>query len=388
MKKYSRICAHIDLDAVDHNFEVMRSHLKEGTKICAVVKADCYGHGALQIARQLEGKPYIWGYACATPEEAMQLRCGGIMKPIILLGYAFEESYEDMIDYDIRACIFDPVSAEALNKTAKGLNKTALCHIALDTGMSRIGFQCTEGDAETIRKISELPNLKIEGMFTHFARADEKETRPIAEQLAKYQWMANLLETKHVDIPIHHVANSAALMRFPDAHLDMVRSGITNYGLMPSEEVASEMTELQPVLSLVSHVSFVKTLPAGRAISYGGTYVTKAPTRVATVPVGYADGWPRSLSNRGEVLIHGRRVPIIGRICMDQFMVDVTSLPETAVGDEVVLIGYQGEEHISAEEVGARSGRFNYELVCGLSKRVPRSYERRGITLEQVDYLG
>ena len=159
MKKYSRICAHIDLDAVDHNFEVMRSHLKEGTKICAVVKADCYGHGALQIARQLEGKPYIWGYACATPEEAMQLRCGGIMKPIILLGYAFEESYEDMIDYDIRACIFDPVSAEALNKTAKGLNKTALCHIALDTGMSRIGFQCTEGDAETIRKISELPNL-------------------------------------------------------------------------------------------------------------------------------------------------------------------------------------------------------------------------------------
>ncbi len=387
MKKFERVCANIDLDAVTSNFAVMESRLKPGTKICAVVKADCYGHGALQIARQIQDNDRIWGYACATPQEAMQLRRGGILKPIMLLGYAFEEDYEDMVDYDIRACIFEKESAEAFAKTARMLGKTGICHIALDTGMGRIGFQPNEQSVETIREISEIPGLHIEGMFTHFARADEPDMTPITVQLERYQSFSKKLREAGIEIPIHHASNSAGLMRYPDANEDMVRAGITIYGLMPSDEVAGEMEELQPVMSLVSHLTHVKVLPAGSAVSYGGTYVTNGPTKIATVPVGYADGYPRTLSNKGSVLIHGRRVPIIGRICMDQFMVDVSELEDVKPGDEVVLIGTQNGEHLSAEELGNLSGRFNYELVCDISKRVPRNYLKRNTVVEQVDYF-
>ncbi len=387
MKKFNRVHEDINLDAVASNFEVMHSRLKEGTKICAVVKADCYGHGALQIARLVQEYDYIWGFACATPTEAMHLRRGGIMKPILLLGYAFQEDYEDMIDYDIRACIFEKESAEAFAKTARMLGKTGLCHLALDTGMGRIGFKDNAESIETIWEISRIEGLAIEGMFTHFARADEPSMEPLQAQLDRYNSFSEKLEEAGIHIPIHHTSNSSALMRCQEANLDMVRAGITMYGLMPSDEVAEEMRELKPVMSLVSHLTFVKTLPAGCAISYGGTYVTEKETKVATVPVGYADGYPRSLSNRGCVLIHGTRVPIIGRICMDQFMVDVTELEDVKAGDEVILIGSQGNETITAEELGGTSGRFNYELVCGFSKRVPRNYIRRNTVLEQVDYF-
>lgn len=386
MKKYSRVHEEVDLDAVAHNFEVMHSHLRPGTKMCAVVKADCYGHGAVPIARMVQSYDYIWGYACATPEEAMTLRRAGITKPIILLGYAFEESYEDMIDYDIRACVFEKKSAEALSHMAANLNHTVTVHLALDTGMGRIGFADTDASVETILEISKLPNLKIEGIFTHFARADETSLTPAVVQHKRFDAFIQKLENAGLQIPIHHVSNSAALMRYPEANEDMVRAGITIYGLMPSEEVRGEMTELKPVMRLTSHVTYVKELPEGSAVSYGGTYVTKKLTKVATVPVGYADGYPRTLSNKGEVLIHGKRVPIIGRICMDQFMVDVTGM-DVEQGDEVVLIGTQGSETISAEELGEKSGRFNYELVCDISKRVPRSYLHRGQVIEQVDYF-
>ncbi len=386
MKKYSRVHEEIDLDAVAHNFDVMHSHLRPGTKMCAVVKADCYGHGAVPIARMVQSYDYIWGYACATPEEAMTLRRAGITKPIILLGYAFEESYEDMIDYDIRACVFEKESAEALSRMAETLNHTATVHIALDTGMSRIGFADTDESVETICEIARLPHIKIEGIFTHFARADEPSLTPAIVQHQRYDAFIKKLEDAGVHIPIRHVSNSAALMRYPEANEDMVRAGITIYGLLPSEEVRDEMTELKPVMRMVSHVSFVKELAAGCAVSYGGTYVTKGPTKVATIPVGYADGYPRTLSNKGDVLIHGKRVPIIGRICMDQFMVDVTGM-DVKQGDEVVLLGEQGDERISAEELGEKSGRFNYELVCDISKRVPRSYLHRNQIIEQVDYF-
>lgn len=354
--------------------------------MCAVVKADCYGHGAVPIARMIQNYDYIWGYACATPEEAMTLRRAGITKPIILLGYAFEESYEDMIDYDIRACVFEKESAYALSHVADSLNHKAIVHLALDTGMGRIGFSDTDESVKTIAEIAQIPNLEIEGIFTHFARADEPSLEPAVEQHRRYDAFIQKLEDAGVHIPIHHVSNSAALMRYPDANEDMVRAGITIYGLLPSDDVEDEMKDLKPVMKMTSHVTFVKDVKAGFPISYGGTFVTKRPTKVATIPVGYADGYPRTLSNKGEVLIHGKRVPILGRICMDQFMVDVTGM-DVKQGDEVVLLGSQGDERISAEELGRKSGRFNYELVCDISKRVPRSYIYKDQIIEQVDYF-
>ena len=386
MKKYSRIRADIDLDVIAHNFDVMHQRLRPGTRMCAVVKADCYGHGAVPIAGMIQNYDYIWGYACATAEEAMTLRRSGIRKPIVLLGYAFPESYEDIIDYDIRACVFETESARALSHVASLLQRTALVHIALDTGMGRIGFSDTEESVEAIKEIAQLSNLKIEGMFTHFARADEISLEPAVKQKDRYDAFSRRLKEAGVEIPIHHVSNSAALMRYPEANEDMVRAGITIYGLLPSDEIEDEMGDLRPALSLLSHVSCVKWLKKGCPVSYGGTYVTTKHTLVATVPVGYADGYPRTLSNKGEVLIKGQRVPVIGRICMDQFMVDVTGL-DVKQGEEVVLLGQQGQEQIRAEELGTLSGRFNYELVCDISKRVPRNYLLKGQILQQVDYF-
>lgn len=387
MKKYSRVVAEISYNAIDHNFALMASKLKPGTRIIAVVKADCYGHGAVQIARRIHELPYIWGFACATPEEAMQLRYNGIRKPIILLGYAFPESYEDLIDYDVRPCVFDLESARALSHRAGMLGHQVRVHIAVDTGMGRIGFQPTEESADIVREISLLPDLEIEGLFTHFARADEPDIAPAKEQLARYRTFRSMLDARGVRIPLCHVSNSAGIMRFQEANLDLVRAGITIYGLMPSDDVASEMTGLMPAMTLKSHLTFVKTLPKGSPVSYGGTYVTQGPTRIATVPVGYADGYPRQLSGRGWVLIRGRRAPITGRVCMDQFMVDVTGIPDASVGDEAVLLGTQGEERITAEQLGRISGRFNYELVSLITKRVPRSYILDGTVMEQVDYF-
>lgn len=386
MKKYSRVHEEIDLDAVAHNFEVMHAKLRPGTKMCAVVKADCYGHGAIPISRMIQGYDYIWGYACATPEEAMSLRRAGIVKPVILLGYAFEESYEDMIDYDIRACVFEKESALALSRVAQSVSHKAIIHLAVDTGMGRIGFPVSDESVRTIKEISEIPNIEIEGIFTHFARADEPSLKPAVEQYSRYTDFIRRLEDAGVHIPIHHVSNSAALMRYPEANEDMVRAGITIYGLLPSEDVREEMSGLKSVMRMISHVSYVKDLPAGCPISYGGTFVTTRPTKVATIPVGYADGYPRTLSNKGSVLIHGKRARILGRVCMDQFMVDVTGM-DVKQGDEAVLIGTQGNETISAEEIGNLSGRFNYELVCDISKRVPRSYLHRNQIIEQVDYF-
>ena len=387
MRKCSRIQAEISFDAIDHNLEVMSRRLGDETMLCAVVKANSYGHGALQIARHIQHRKNLWGFACATCEEAMELRHGGIMKPVMLLGYAFPESYDDIVDYDIRACVFDYESAQALSEKARQLAHDVFIHVALDTGMSRIGFADTEASVETIAKIAALPRIRLEGLFTHFDRCDEKSLAPAQVQLIRYLHFANLLEDKGIKIPILHASNSAGIMRFPEAKLDLARAGITLYGLMPSMEVAAEMTDLEPVMRIVSHVTHVKTVPAGVAVSYGGTYVTQKETRIATVPVGYADGYPRSLSNKGEILIAGKRVPIIGRVCMDQFMADVTELDDVKVGDEVVLLGRQGEECLSAEELGEKSGRFNYELVSCISMRVPRTFILNGVPVEQVDYL-
>lgn len=378
MSKNSRVKAVISLDAVEQNFREMRKNIAEDTKMIAVVKADAYGHGAAPIAHLIEGYDYIWGFAAATAEEAVHLRENGVTKPILILGIVFEEYYPELVRDDIRLAVCEYEEAEKLSKEAVLQNKTVHIHIALDTGMTRIGYADIPESVEEIKKIAGLPNLEIEGMFTHFSRADEYDRSPAMVQLERYQKFSDLVEAAGVEIPLHHCSNSAGIIRVPEANLSIVRAGITIYGIYPSSEVERDIVKLTPVMELKSHVTYVKDVPEGAAISYGGTYVADKKRRVATIPVGYADGYPRQLSNKGWVLIRGKKAPILGRVCMDQFMVDVTDIPEVKAGDEVTLMGRDGEEFISVETLGDLSGRFSYEFVCGISKRVPRVYIKDG----------
>ena len=387
MKKYSRIRADIDLDAVLYNFENMKANIRPGCKITAVIKADGYGHGSVQIAELMEPFDYMWGFAVAAADEAFRLRRAGIRKPIMLLGYTFDEFYEDLIRENVRICVFDYDTAAKVSDAAFTAKKKAIIHIALDTGMSRIGFRDNDASVAEIVKIAKLPNIEIEGLFTHFARADEVSIDPAVRQLERYNAFAEKVEKAGVDIPIHHVSNSAGIIRLREANKDMVRAGITVYGLMPSADVETDIVPLKPVMSLVSHISYVKDIEAGDEVSYGGTFKAEKTMRVATIPVGYADGYPRMLSGKGHVLIKGRKAPILGRVCMDQFMVDVTDIEGATRGDEVVLLGKQGDERITAEELGDISGRFNYELVCDISKRVPRNFIYEGRIIEQSECI-
>ncbi|MDD6415002.1 MAG: alanine racemase, partial [Blautia sp.] len=380
--KNSRVKAVISLDAVEQNFREMRKNIAEDTKMIAVVKADAYGHGAVPIAHLIEGYDYIWGFAAATAEEAVHLRENGVTKPILILGIVFEEYYPELVRDDIRLAVCEYEEAEKLSKEAVLQNKTVHIHIALDTGMTRIGYADIPESVEEIKKIAGLPNLEIEGMFTHFSRADEYDRSPAMVQLERYQKFSDLVEAAGVEIPLHHCSNSAGIIRVPEANLSIVRAGITIYGIYPSSEVERDIVKLTPVMELKSHVTYVKDVPEGAAISYGGTYVADKKRRVATIPVGYADGYPRQLSNKGWVLIHGKKAPILGRVCMDQFMVDVTEIGDVKKGDEVTLLGRDGDEFISIEEIGDLCGRFSYEFACDISPRVPRIYVKDGKEVE------
>lgn len=374
MERY-RVYAGIDLDALRYNMESMHQNLKKGTKMAAVIKADAYGHGALEVSRAIEDLPYLWGYAVATVDEALTLIRAGRKKPVLILGISFADQYEDIVCNNIRPAVCGYETAKELSAIASQQNKTCHIHIKIDTGMSRIGFQVTEENADMIARIAALPNICIEGIFTHFAQADELDKTTAMKQLALFRKMIAMVEERGVKIPIHHCSNSAGIVEIGDANMDMVRAGITLYGLWPSDEVSRDIIDLKPVMSLKSHISYLKTLEAGRKISYGGTYVTPSQCRIATIPVGYADGYSRGLSNKGYVLIRGKKAPICGRVCMDQFMVDVTDIPEAKEGDEVTLLGRDGELIISLEELGALSGRFNYEFACLITSRVPRVYQ-------------
>ncbi len=387
MEKYSRIKALISLDAVKYNFEQMKKNIKEETKIVAVIKADAYGHGAVPIAAMLEKYDYIWGFATATAQEALQLRRAGITRPILILGLVFEEYYEELAKNEVRMAVCDYETACKFNHAAAACGKRALIHLAADTGMTRIGFKDSEESLEEIRRIYELENVQIEGLFTHFARADEYDRAPAMVQLERYLKFADLLEQSGIHIPLHHCSNSAGIIRVPEANLNLVRAGITIYGIYPSEEVEKDVVKLLPVMSLKSHISYIKDVEPGTQVSYGGTYTTKKLTRLATIPVGYADGYPRMLSNKGWVLIHGKKAPICGRVCMDQFMVDVTDIPEAKTADEVTLLGTDGEEEITADTIGDLSGRFSYEFVCDISKRVPRIYMQDGKECGELSYF-
>ncbi|MBE6975681.1 MAG: alanine racemase [Ruminococcaceae bacterium] len=372
----------IDLDAIADNFDAVCQ--KAGTAVMAVVKADAYGHGAIQVARLLEDKCAFFGVSSML--EAQELRYTGIRKPILILGQTPVDAFPVAVAEDVRPAIFRYEDAKALSDEALRQGKIAHFHFAVDTGMSRIGFPMTEEAADICAKIAKLPNLHAEGLFSHFATADCADLSRAQVQARDFDRFDTMLKARSVNIPIRHLDNSAGIMNFPN-HYEMVRSGIVTYGMYPSAEVAPKLLPIRPAFQWRSRVTHVKLLEAGREISYGGTYVTQRPTMVATVPVGYADGYRRSLSNRFYVLIRGQKAPILGRVCMDQLMVDVTHIPDVAPEDPVVLVGKDGDEEITVEQIAAASDSFNYEFVCGISRRVPRVYYRNGQAVRTVHYL-
>ncbi len=383
MNRHSRVYASIDLTAVLHNMEAIHRLLHPKAKIIAVIKADAYGHGAVEIAETIEHLDYLFGFATATAEEAFTLRRQGIKKPVLILGHVFAEHDKMLAEQEIRPSVFTLEKAEQLSKAAQAVGKDLAVHIKIDTGMGRIGMRPEPESAKTIAQIAALPHIVVEGIFTHFAKADETDKTYTKRQIAQFQEIIRLAEKEGVTVPYRHCSNSAGIIDMPDANMDLVRAGIILYGLWPSDEVHKERIDLHPVLELKSHVAYVKTVEAGTSISYGGTYTAAVPRVVATIPVGYGDGYPRSLSNKGWVLIHGQRAPIIGRICMDQFMVDVTDIAHVKAGDLVTLAGTDGAQRLSLETLGELSGRFHYEFACTLGRRIPRVYYKDGVLVSQ-----
>ncbi|MBR7000958.1 MAG: alanine racemase [Lachnospiraceae bacterium] len=373
MEKYYRSFLTVDLSAVRHNLKEAKAKIG-GKKLLAVVKTDAYGHGAVRVSEAIADLVDYYAVACLS--EAVELREGGIKKPILILGYTSPKEYGELLAYNITPTVYTYDAAEKLSEIALLLGTKAKIHIAVDTGMGRIGFIPSAENADTVAKIAALPGIEIEGVFTHFAKADEADKSYTESQIAHFDWFIDRLSERGVQIPIRHCYNSAAIMDLSETKYEMVRSGIITYGLLPSAEVKKESMNLQPVMEWKAHVIHVKTLPAGCGISYGATYVTDKERRIATVSVGYGDGYPRSLSGKGRVLIHGQSAPILGRVCMDQMMVDVSDIKEVKPEDIVTLFGKDGDAFLSAEEVADLSGRFNYELVCDISMRVSKIYKQ------------
>ena len=373
----------IDLDAIEKNIDAVRE--KAGLPVMAIVKADAYGHGAIQVARLLKDKCAFFGVSSML--EAMELRRAGLDNPILILGYTPVSAFPTAVRNGIRPSIFHYEDALALSRTAVELGVSkAPFHFALDTGMSRIGFQATTAAADQCARIARLPGIFAEGLFTHFATADSADLSRSQKQAELFYRFDSMLRDRGVEIPIRHLDNSAGILNFSHP-CEMVRSGIITYGLYPSDEVDRSRLALTPALSWQCRITHLKLLEAGREISYGGTFVTTRPTMVATIPVGYADGYRRSLSGKFHVLIHGKEAPILGRVCMDQLMVDVTHIPETRLEDTVILIGKSGDAQITVEQLAAAADSFNYELVCGISRRVPRIYVSGGKIVNEVRYL-
>lgn len=388
LESYQRVWAEVDLDAIWENMVHMKENIAENTKILAVIKTDGYGHGGVPIAKMLEQLDFMFGYAAATYEEAHVLREAGVKKPILILGYTFPYCYEELIREEIRPAVYRRDTVEELAAAAVKVGQKAKVHIKVDTGMGRIGITPDEEGLEFVRFLIEHPELEVEGIFTHFAKSDEADKTSANHQLELFQNFIDKIQTElGISIPVKHCSNSAAILEMPQANMDMVRAGITTYGLYPSEEVSKDIVPLRAAMSLYSHIVYCKTIHAGQSVSYGGLFTAQKDTRVATIPVGYGDGYPRSLSGKGYVLIRGKKAPILGRVCMDQFMVDISEIPGVMEGDKVTLLGVDGTERITAEELGELSGRFNYEFVCDLGKRIPRVYRQHGEITEVRDYF-
>lgn len=370
----------IDLNRLEHNFNSVRNKLPSNVKVLGVIKANAYGHGAVEIGRFLDDKCDFFGVACI--EEAIELKRSGIKTPILILGRVFPFDIEAAVKYDIRIPIFSYADAVALSEEAVKQNKSVPFHFCIDTGMSRIGFQVNEESADICKRITELPNIFAEGLFSHFATADEADLSKAVEQRNKYKSFCDMLGDRGIEIPIKHLNNSAGIMNF-DEYFDMCRMGIITYGLYPSEEVDKSLLDIEPIMSWYTKISHIKVLEPEREISYGGTYKTDKPTKVATIPIGYADAFPRCLSNKGKVIINGKYAKILGRVCMDQFMVDVSDI-DCNVNDEVVIVGTQKDAHISMEELSNSAYSFNYELPCRIPARVNRVYVYNGETVKDV----
>ena len=381
---YFRTQARIDLDAVEYNCSNVRAKLPDDCKLLGVIKADAYGHGAVELAHLLDEKCDFFGVACI--EEAVELKKAGVKAPVLILGYVDSNVYDLVVKYDVRIPIFSMESAVALSDEAVRQGKTVPFHFCIDTGMSRIGFQVNEQSADVCKEITLLPNIEAEGLFSHFATADEADLTKAKAQREKYKAFVKMLEDRGVNIPVKHLNNSAGIMNF-DEYFDMCRMGIILYGLYPSEEVDKSLLDIKPVMSWLTHITHIKTLEPGREISYGGTYKTTEPRVIATIPVGYADGYPRCLSNKGRVIINGQYANIVGRVCMDQFMVDVTDVKGVNLNSTVTLVGRDGDACLSMEEVSNSAHSFNYELPCRVARRVPRVYYKNGEIVKVVNYL-
>lgn len=368
---YYRTHVEIDLNNLEYNVENAKKRLPKGVKLLEVIKANAYGHGAVEIGKFLDGRCDFFGVACV--EEALELKEAGIKTPVLILGYVSPDEYEAVVKYDIRIPIFHPEDARRLSAEAIRQNKKVPFHFCVDTGMSRIGFQADEESADVCKEICGFEGIYAEGLFSHFATADEHDLTKALKQRELFDRFIEMLKERDINIPIKHINNSAGIMVF-NKYYDMCRMGITTYGLYPSHEVDKCLMDIRPVMSWKAHVTHVKTLPAGREISYGGTFKTEKETVVATVSVGYADGYPRCLSNTGRVIVGGKYAKILGRVTMDQIIVDVTDIPDVKVEDEVVLVGRQGDAVLTMEEVSEAAYSFNYELPCRISPRVHREY--------------
>ncbi len=372
MEQYHRVYTKINLNNIRHNLESIRNKVGSGIRVMPVIKADGYGHGAVEIAHCIdECSDY---YAVAVIEEALELRNSGITKPLLILGTLSVWCYEDAVKNDITVSLYSVETAKKLSEVACRLGKTAKIHLKVNTGMNRIGINCDDAGVQTACKIASFANLETEGVFTHYATADETDKTFCLKQLERFDGFCAKLAKNGVNPAIRHICNSAGIME-TDTFYDMVRPGIILYGLLPSDEVDKNSLSLKPALEFKTHVSCVKKVMPGEGISYGRTYITDSERIIATIPVGYADGYPRLLSNTGRVIIKGKYAPIVGRVCMDQFMVDVTDIDGVEPEDDVTLIGTDGMSCITADEIARLTNTINYEVVCGISKRVPRIYK-------------
>jgi len=370
---YYRVQANINLDTIRNNIINVRNSINKNTKLMVIVKADAYGHGAVAVSKALENG-IVDAYGVAIIEEAIELRKAGITKPILILGFTPKEQYNLVISYDVMQTVYQYEMAKDFAKEAIRQGKTAKIHIKVDTGMSRLGFSDTYESIKIIKQIASLEGIYIDGLFSHFAKADEADKESARLQIQRFKRFNDLLRDEGIHIPIRHISNSAGVIEFPEAEYDMVRCGIVTYGIYPSDEVNRSSLNLIPAMELKSHVVYIKEVEAGTGISYGSTYITNRKTKVATIPVGYADGYSRNMSNVGKVIIRGQYAPIIGRICMDYFMVDVTDIEGVSQGDVVTLLGKEGDSVISVETLAKWSHSFPYELVCTVGKRIPRVY--------------
>ena len=361
----------VDLTAIAHNIKILKRRTTAPAMFMAVVKANAYGHGILPVAQSAVNAGADW-LGVALAEEGIALRKAGIRQPILVLGIVPPQGAAQVVGHELRVAVCQWKTARALNAAAQAAGRPLAVHIKVDTGMGRIGVPIS-GVVEFASQLASLPHLKLEGIFSHFSSADEKDKSYAHLQLERFTQVIAALERRGIDIPIKHMANSAGTIDLPASHLDMVRPGISLYGIHPSTDTDPSVA-LRPAMALKTRIVFLKELPAGAPVSYNNTFVTKAPTRIATIPIGYGDGYPRLLSNQGSVLLKGTRVPVVGRVCMDMTMLDVSQVPQAAVGDAVVLFGGQDGTVLPVDVIAAQTGTIAYEILCGVSSRVPRRY--------------